>query len=103
LYAKYRDNGFTIDRDENAARNLEYLSTPLDSKHLTVSIKQGLSNRVYQTGSTGSSPGSYDGGDTSGGGTRQRTLAGPMRPTGPTSHVSLKQEADTKYSPVIFG
>ncbi len=56
--------GFTIDRDENAARNLEYLSTPLDSKHLTGvtirgyyqgllsgstnwSIKQGLSNRVY--------------------------------------------------------
>jgi len=34
--------GFTIDRDENAARNLEYLSTLLDSKHLTVSIKQGL-------------------------------------------------------------
>ena len=34
--------GFTIDRDENAARNLEYLSTPLDSKHLTESIKQGL-------------------------------------------------------------
>ena len=89
MYAKYRDNGFTIDRDENAARNLEYLSTPLDSKHLAES--------------TGSSPGSYDGGDTSGGGTRQRTLAGPMRPTGPTSHVSLKQEADTKYSPVIFG
>ena len=75
--------GFTIDRDENAARNLEYLSTPLDSKHLT--------------GSTGSSPGSYAGGDTSGGGTRQLTLAGP------TSHVSLKQEADTKYSPGIFG
>jgi len=48
--------GFTIDRDENAARNLEYLSTPLDSKHLT--------------GSTGSSPGSYACGDTSGGGTR---------------------------------
>ncbi|MBA7689239.1 hypothetical protein ES703_97743 [subsurface metagenome] len=75
--------GFTIDRDENAARNLEYLSTLLDSKHLTVS--------------TGSSPGSYACGDTSGGGTRQRTLAGP------TSHVSLKQESDTKYSPGIFG
>jgi putative transposase len=73
--------GFTIDRDENAARNLEYLSTLLDSKHLT--------------GSTGSSPGSYACGDTSGGGTGQRTLAGP------TSHVSLKQEADTKYSPGI--
>ena len=86
--------GFTIDRDENAARNLEYLSTPLDSKHLTGS---------NLTGSTGSSPGSYDGGDTSGGGTRQRTLAGPTRPTGPTSHVSLKQEVDTKYSPGIFG
>ena len=81
-------SGFTIDRDENAARNLEYLSTPLDSKHLT---------GVYRTGSTGSSPGSYACGDTSGGGTRQRTLAGP------TSHVSLKQEADTKYSPGIFG
>ncbi|MBW8003812.1 MAG: IS200/IS605 family element transposase accessory protein TnpB [Planctomycetes bacterium] len=37
--------GFTIDRDENAARNLEYLSTLLDSKHLT--------------GTTGSSLGSY--------------------------------------------
>jgi len=75
--------GFTIDRDENAARNLEYLSTLLDSKHLT--------------GSTGSSPGSYACGDTSGGGTGQRALAGS------TSHVSLKQEADTKFSPGIFG
>ena len=27
--------GFTIDRDENAARNLEYLSTSLDNKHPT--------------------------------------------------------------------
>ncbi len=79
--------GFTIDRDENAARNLEYLSTPLDDKHLT-----GVTIRVY------------------------RKFSGRLRlwrylwrrnpPTnfdGPTSHVSLKQEADTKYSPGIFG
>jgi len=75
--------GFTVDRDENAARNLEYLSTLLDSEQLT--------------GTTGSSPGSYACGDTSGGGTHQGSLAGS------TSHVSLKQETDTKYSPGIFG
>ena len=75
--------GFTIDRDENAARNLEYLSTLLDIEQLT--------------GATGSSPGSYACGDTSGGGIRQGTLAGS------TSHVSLKQETDTRYSPGIFG
>ena len=75
--------GFTIDRDENAARNLEYLSTLLDSEQLT--------------GTTGSSPGSYACGDTSGGGTHQGSLAGS------TSHVLLKQETDTKYSLRIFG
>ncbi len=40
---------------------------------------------------------SYACGDTSGGGTRQRTLAGS------TGHGSLKQEADTRYTPGIFG
>lgn len=64
--------GFTIDRDENAARNLEYLST-------------------------GSSPGSYACGDTSDGGTVSHWDRS-------TSHVSLKQEADTKSShDGIFG
>lgn len=62
--------GFSIDRDKNAARNLEYLST-------------------------GSSPGSYACRDTSGGGTQNNLRS--------TSHVSLKQEADTKYSHGIFG
>ena len=46
--------GFTIDRDENAAQNLKYLSTPLDSKHLSGSTirvyYQGLPNRVYYQG-----------------------------------------------------
>ena len=62
--------GATIDRDENAARNLENLAT-------------------------GSSPGSHACGDTSDSGT-QKVLRS-------TSHVSVKQEADTKYSDGIFG
>jgi len=62
--------GFTIDRDENAARNLEHLSTA-------------------------SSAGSYACGDTSGGGMQNNLQS--------TSHVSLKQEADAKYSSGIFG
>ena len=62
--------GATIDRDENAALNLERLST-------------------------GSSPGSYACGDTSGGGTQESLRS--------TSHVSSKQEADTEYSSGIFG
>ena len=62
--------GLVIDRDENAAINLkEYV--------------------------TGSSPGSYACGDTSGGGTQSNLWS--------TSHVSLKQEADTKFSSGIFG
>ena len=63
--------GLIIDRDENAARNLEYLL------------------------STGSSPGSYACRDTSGGGTQEKLWS--------TSHVSQKQEADTKSPSGIFG
>jgi len=62
--------GAIIDRDKNAALNLERLST-------------------------GSSPGSYACGDTSGGGI--------LRNRESTSHVSQKQEADTRYSHGIFG
>lgn len=76
--------GAIIDRDENAARNLEYLSTPTP--------------KILVWGSTGSSPGSYACGDTSGGGTSRRHKSGRS-----TSHVSLKQEADTKFSSGIFG
>ncbi|MBU4141197.1 MAG: transposase [Candidatus Omnitrophica bacterium] len=59
-----------IDRDVNAACNI---------------LKEA----------TGSSPGSYACGDTSGGGTQSNLWS--------TSHVSLKQEADTKFSSGIFG
>lgn len=62
--------GLVIDRDENAAINLEHLAT-------------------------GSSPGSYACGDTSGGGI-------PIKRES-TSYVSLKQEADAKFSSGIFG
>ena len=62
--------GCIIDRDENAARNLEHLST-------------------------GSSPGSYACEDTSGSGIPTNRES--------TSHVSLKQEADTKFSSGTFG
>ena len=80
-----------IDRDVNAARNLAYLSPyrkvwSEDSFHIKTLIQQQ---------STGSSPGSYACEDTSGGGT-QKSLRS-------TSHVSLKQEVDTKYSNGIFG
>jgi putative transposase len=57
--------GAVIDRDENAARNLEELCTA-------------------------SSAGIYACGDTSDGGTQ--------RNQGSTSHVSLKQEANTRFS-----
>ncbi|NQT75309.1 MAG: transposase, partial [Candidatus Omnitrophica bacterium] len=84
--------GNTIDRDVNSARNLAYLSP-----YRKVWSKDSFRiNRLIQEQSTGSSPGSYACGDTSGGGT---SASGGRS----TSHVSLKQEADTKYSNGIFG
>ncbi len=65
--------GLVIDRDENAAINLkDYI--------------------------TGSSPGIYACGDTSGGGTLDI-----FNVKGPTSYVSQKQEADAKHSFGMFG
>lgn len=62
--------GAVIDRDKNAALNLEHFFT-------------------------GSSPESYACGDTSGGGI--------LRNRESTSHVSQKQEADTRYSHKVSG
>ncbi|MBU3934329.1 MAG: transposase [Candidatus Omnitrophica bacterium] len=84
--------GNTIDRDVNAARNLAYLSP-----YRKVWSKDSFRiNTLIQQPTTGSSPGSHACGNTSGG--------GPSASGGrSTSHVSLKQEADIKYSNGIFG
>ncbi|MBL7171041.1 MAG: transposase, partial [Candidatus Omnitrophica bacterium] len=86
--------GLIIDRDKNAARNLAYLS-PYQIAWSEDSFT--LKHNNFLTNTTGSSSGSYACGDTSGGGT-SRPMSGR-----PTSHVSKKQETDTKYSPGIFG
>ena len=78
--------GTSMDRDQNAARNLAYLS-PYQN------IWSEDSFRINK--STPSFGGSYACGDTSGGGTQSNLRS--------TSHVSVKQEADAGYSKGIFG
>ncbi|NQT45942.1 MAG: IS200/IS605 family element transposase accessory protein TnpB [Candidatus Omnitrophica bacterium] len=78
--------GTIIDRDQNAARNLAYLSP----------YQNIWSEGSFQINNpTPSFGGSYACGDTSGGGTQSNLRS--------TSHVSVKQEADTRYSDGISG
>jgi len=78
--------GLQIDRDFNAAINLEKLAA---CSERSPEFVEGRSR------TTGSSPGRDACGDTSGGGTQNKLWS--------TSHVSLKQEADTKFPSGIFG